>query len=130
MIRRPPRSTRTDTLFPYTTLFRSPGKAIRLYREALNLDPNDIAALRGAGEALVARGAVEQAKAALAKIRRLCAKACPEASTHTAAIAKGPPPTALASKTENEAHAAPPAEIGRAACRGSVDQYVEASGVA
>src|SRR3546814_15079611 len=31
MIRRPPRSTRTDTLFPYTTLFRSyppdPGRA-------------------------------------------------------------------------------------------------------
>src|SRR3546814_1120388 len=25
MIRRPPRSTRTDTLFPYTTLFRSMG---------------------------------------------------------------------------------------------------------
>src|SRR3546814_9735073 len=25
MIRRPPRSTRTDTLFPSTTLFRSPG---------------------------------------------------------------------------------------------------------
>src|SRR3546814_3665976 len=32
MIRRPPRSTRTDTLFPYTTLFRSrePGVAQRL----------------------------------------------------------------------------------------------------
>src|SRR3546814_8710892 len=29
MIRRPPRSTRTDTLFPYTTLFRS----LRLLRE-------------------------------------------------------------------------------------------------
>src|SRR3546814_8395938 len=27
MIRRPPRSTRTDTLFPYTTLFRSGGRA-------------------------------------------------------------------------------------------------------
>src|SRR3546814_3953936 len=27
MIRRPPRSTRTDTLFPYTTLFRSKLKA-------------------------------------------------------------------------------------------------------
>src|SRR3546814_10885805 len=27
MIRRPPRSTRTDTLFPYTTLFRSKGHA-------------------------------------------------------------------------------------------------------
>src|SRR3546814_12591223 len=29
MIRRPPRSTRTDTLFPYTTLFRSPRRAYR-----------------------------------------------------------------------------------------------------
>src|SRR3546814_6051018 len=28
MIRRPPRSTRTDTLFPYTTLFRSTGTGI------------------------------------------------------------------------------------------------------
>src|SRR3546814_2797937 len=27
MIRRPPRSTRTDTLFPYTTLFRSADRA-------------------------------------------------------------------------------------------------------
>src|SRR3546814_16769762 len=26
MIRRPPRSTRTDTLFPYTTLFRAPDR--------------------------------------------------------------------------------------------------------
>src|SRR3546814_17672349 len=32
MIRRPPRSTRTDTLFPYTTLFRS------VLREALTED--------------------------------------------------------------------------------------------
>src|SRR3546814_10868000 len=30
MIRRPPRSTRTDTLFPYTTLFRS-AEAVRLH---------------------------------------------------------------------------------------------------
>src|SRR3546814_17542826 len=29
MIRRPPRSTRTDTLFPYTTLFRSPAASVR-----------------------------------------------------------------------------------------------------
>src|SRR3546814_12857673 len=27
MFRRPPRSTRTDTLFPYTTLFRSPAES-------------------------------------------------------------------------------------------------------
>src|SRR3546814_11180995 len=31
MIRRPPRSTRTDTLFPYTTLFRSVGEHFRTY---------------------------------------------------------------------------------------------------
>src|SRR3546814_18362830 len=30
MIRRPPRSTRTDTLFPYTTLFRSDQRAVML----------------------------------------------------------------------------------------------------
>src|SRR3546814_1798580 len=30
MIRRPPRSTRTDTLFPYTTLFRSPSTSISI----------------------------------------------------------------------------------------------------
>src|SRR3546814_20710388 len=30
MIRRPPRSTRTDTLFPYTTLFRSGGSVGQL----------------------------------------------------------------------------------------------------
>src|SRR3546814_12707493 len=29
MIRRPPRSTRTDTLFPYTTLFRSYAETVR-----------------------------------------------------------------------------------------------------
>src|SRR3546814_2358233 len=32
MVRRPPRSTRTDTLFPYTTLFRS--TIARLHRNA------------------------------------------------------------------------------------------------
>src|SRR3546814_6567285 len=33
MIRRPPRSTRTDALFPYTTLFRSVGPALRVFLE-------------------------------------------------------------------------------------------------
>src|SRR3546814_11583091 len=32
MIRRPPRSTRTDTLFPYTTLFRSTSPYVRKVR--------------------------------------------------------------------------------------------------
>src|SRR3546814_9409940 len=33
MIRRPPRSTRTDTLFPYTTLFRSRSAMLVNYRD-------------------------------------------------------------------------------------------------
>src|SRR3546814_12227697 len=35
MRRRPPRSTRTDTLFPYTTLFRSLVAANRSWRSAM-----------------------------------------------------------------------------------------------
>src|SRR3546814_13670176 len=38
MIRRPPRSTRTDTLFPYTTLFRSRDDARPLDRRAVIAD--------------------------------------------------------------------------------------------
>src|SRR3546814_48792 len=42
MIRRPPRSTRTDTLFPYTTLFRSEAadshwNLIRIARDDMDL---------------------------------------------------------------------------------------------
>src|SRR3546814_14507355 len=41
MIRRPPRSTRTDTLFPYTTLFRSYGPS----EDALSLEHARVARL-------------------------------------------------------------------------------------
>src|SRR3546814_10859075 len=43
MIRRPPRSTRTDTLFPYTTLFRSKERlshALQAQRPALWTHPD------------------------------------------------------------------------------------------
>src|SRR3546814_3065884 len=40
MIRRPPRSTRTDTLFPYTTLFRSLSGHIDSLRVLLQHDAN------------------------------------------------------------------------------------------
>src|SRR3546814_16627062 len=44
MIRRPPRSTRTDTLFPYTTLFRSGTFAVRSRWDAgRNERPQDAA---------------------------------------------------------------------------------------
>src|SRR3546814_4104630 len=35
MIRRPPRATRTDTLFPYTTLFRSVDRVLGHHREVI-----------------------------------------------------------------------------------------------
>src|SRR3546814_7161706 len=38
MRRRPPRSTRTDTLFPYTTLFRSVGEMRTVTTVFVNLD--------------------------------------------------------------------------------------------
>jgi Tfp pilus assembly protein PilF len=70
-----------------------PGKAIRLYREALLLEPADRAALKGQGEALVAKGAVVRAKENLAKLKTLCRGTCPEAISLAATIAKGPPIT-------------------------------------
>src|SRR3546814_20342339 len=59
MRRLPPRSTRTDTLFPYTTLFRS------LHHPNVSLDPSRVAAqvasgigFLGAGAILMRRGVV------------------------------------------------------------------------
>lgn len=72
-----------------------PGKAVKFYSEALKLEPNDVNALSGQGEALVQRGAVEKAKQNLTKIRTLCHGACPQATTLAALIAKGPPPEVL-----------------------------------
>ena len=70
---------------------RLPGKAIRLYREALSLDPDDLAALSGQGQALVQKGAVNRARDNLTRLRTLCHAGCTEATQLAAAIAKGPP---------------------------------------
>lgn len=74
------------------------GKSIRLYREALALEPNDVAALAGQGDAMVAKGAVEKARENLARIKALCTTACPEATVLAASIAKGPPVAAVAAQ--------------------------------
>jgi Tfp pilus assembly protein PilF len=75
-----------------------PGKAVKFYYEALQLEPNDLNALAGQGEALMQRGAVERAKRNLERIRTLCHNACPQATTLAAVIAKGPPPEVLAAQ--------------------------------
>ena len=75
-----------------------PGKAVKFYYEALQLEPNDVTALAGQGEALVQRGAVERAKRNLDRIKTLCHSTCPQVTTLAAAIAKGPPPEVLAAQ--------------------------------
>lgn len=67
-----------------------PGKAIRLYREALLIEPNDVQALAGQGDALVQKGAVAKARENLARIKQLCVTACAEQDRLAAVIAKGP----------------------------------------
>jgi tetratricopeptide (TPR) repeat protein len=75
-----------------------PGKAIRFYTEALKLEPNDVNAIAGQGEAYVQRGAVERARRNLERVKSLCANPCTQANTLAAAIAKGPPVEVLAAQ--------------------------------
>ncbi len=63
-----------------------PGKAIRFYREALILDPNNLDALAGQGEALVQRGAVEKAKINLSRIETLCRTRCSQTTQLSSVI--------------------------------------------
>src|SRR3546814_8849219 len=61
MIRRPPRSTRTDTLCPYTTLFRSEqhdGSVLRLRKLDADYDPRDRIAAMNLIQQRHARGEV------------------------------------------------------------------------
>src|SRR3546814_16103946 len=98
MIRRPPRSTRTDTLFPYTTLFRSPVvPAIAVILEVLAIrliggERGDLGCADLPGQAkLAAIGRVDIGKFALVRPALARAKI---------------------------------SEIGRASCRERVCQYV------
>lgn len=79
-----------------------PGKAIGYYAEALHLEPNDVTALAGQGEAMVQRGAVERAKKNLEKIRAVCKDPCPQAHTLAATIAKGPPPSVVTAQAKTD----------------------------
>src|SRR3546814_17023151 len=57
MIRRPPGSTRTDTLFPYTTLFRSAVASLRQPDAALARRPDGVAGSRKLGVGRTAKSA-------------------------------------------------------------------------
>src|SRR3546814_15902544 len=116
MIRRPPRSTRTDTLFPYTTLFRS---------GAAEVD----AAAAVAGEA--AEHPVAAAPVHAAGDRRDHAVVVVAAAVALEVAAQvGPPVHAVGLRRAGPVHRddvrapAPGGQIGRASCRERVCQYV------
>src|SRR3546814_3042147 len=71
MIRRPPRSTRTDTLFPYTTLFRSEWQPRQLTSAPASIDT--VAAFRPWRDfrPSVARGRSEEHTSELQSLMRI-----------------------------------------------------------
>ena len=52
------------------------GKAIRFYNEALELDPNDQLALVEQADTMIAKGAVDQARKNIARLKMLCRSDC------------------------------------------------------
>lgn len=67
------------------------GKAIHFYREAQERDPDNLAAIKGEGEALVEKGAVEAARQNLAELQERCGDDCSETMQLAAIIDRGPP---------------------------------------
>src|SRR3546814_14284406 len=97
MIRRPPRSTRTDTLFPYTTLFRSIG-------------PDDVLlGIAASGTTAYTIAAVERAR---------------ERGALTIGIANNEGAPILAATERRILLDTGSEELGRASCRARVCQYV------
>src|SRR3546814_13327280 len=122
MVRRPPRSTRTDTLFPYTTLFRSAYAASRPYISARvrtlgNRRPDinqlfNVPLIAGAALLSFAHGANDVANAV---------------GPLAAIVATFQQQSAIAEEVATPlwVMAVGALEIGRASCRERVGQYVE-----
>src|SRR3546814_14737453 len=115
MIRRPPRSTRTDTLFPYTTLFRSPRRPER-----------------GAERVVFLRRHVDADHAIDPGIARGGGEPVRPAAQHRIGIAHQDERDMRMARAEitSDGEDAGGGRIGRAACRERVCQYVSISVVA
>src|SRR3546814_14917999 len=127
MIRRPPRSTRTDTLFPYTTLFRSGQRRLRSGRWLRAVA--DIGAIASGCAVLLA---ARRHPRDFARHHRTGIG--PEMTDEQRMLADmagaifgayGEANATIADWPEIEA-----SEIGRASCGGRVCQYVQLAGVA
>src|SRR3546814_18144800 len=116
MIRRPPRSTRTDTLFPYTTLFRS-HRTADLLEVAREHRPVERRRLR---------------PEAVAAARRVLGHPLREVDEHFLGVLLASDEAAVdrRHRAPEFARALVPKEIGRASCRERVCQDVSISVVA
>lgn len=66
------------------------GQAIRLTNKALQLEPTDREALAVQGTAMVEQGASARAREVLVKLQKICGVECPQASSLSVAITRGP----------------------------------------
>src|SRR3546814_13892630 len=113
MIRRPPRSTRTDTLFPYTTLFRSFGGGRRRQRQKSfrHVPPSRCRAASRESRRYASLGSHSRKQSAAS---RQDVPITAEGKLHSALIIREP-------RSSLPQHRR---EIGRASCRERVCQYV------
>jgi tetratricopeptide (TPR) repeat protein len=75
------------------------GKALRYYREALELNPNDVAVLESQALLMIAKGNIIKAQISLDRIKKLCAKAaCPATNRVEAALIKARTQTSMNSR--------------------------------
>src|SRR3546814_19782212 len=119
MIRRPPRSTRTDTLVPYTTLFRA-----RWKRDACRLGRGDRTDKDLTGHASQSRGCARSGEIRvnlriIVISRPLRGQGVNARASDTASFRPGNAP-----RLGRTAAAGLPPEIGRASCRERVCTYV------
>jgi tetratricopeptide (TPR) repeat protein len=71
------------------------GKALRYYRLALDINPNDVSALEAQVAGMMAKGAPSKAQVPLDRLRKLCPKGCASLTRADAAFAKGAQKTSV-----------------------------------
>src|SRR3546814_19739863 len=131
MIRRPPRSTRTDTLFPYTTLFRSYSSPASIFSFSVRIGLS-VSAPRHAALPAIVDAVGEPRRGQLA---RDLGALQPDARQHgtrqrlaLGGFGQGKDPCVQVGVLELRRVAllqrAPDRQIGRASCREGVCQYV------
>src|SRR3546814_20150244 len=114
MIRRPPRSTRTDTLFPYTTLFRSEDWIGRVH-------PEDVELARGAVNLCLTEGVPFNIEY---RIFRADTGEERWLQSHCSRFGNGGEEGARLLGVSFDITERKHAELGRASCRGRVWPYV------